>query len=507
MTKTGLFITLCLSLLISSFNIARAEDETIMKELQGFDQYVEESMKLWNIPGVAIAIVKDDKVIYEKGFGYRDVGNSLQVTPQTLFGIGSTTKAFTATALGMLVDQEIIDWDQPIRNYFASLRLYDDYVTNNVSIRDLLTHRTGLPGHDGLWYQTPFKREELIEKLRYLEPSAPFRTKFQYNNLMYTLAGFTLEQIAHKRWEDSVRENIFIPLEMNNSNFSIEELKKSNNYALTYKENEGKLEKTDFINIVNVGPAGSINSSVDQMANWLIFNINNGRFKETQLITEDTLNQIHTPQIITPEAREFNEFSLKSYALGWGSFFYRGHFLVIHGGEIGGFKSLVSFMPDEKIGIVILTNKNSAITDIISCNTYDRLLGLEQLPWNERFQEQIDLIKEQKKQYLESLNTEKVKPSKPSHPFEDYCGNYLHPAYGVITVSISENKLKGEMHKEPFNIDHKTFDTFEGYSPEEPETTKFRMTFYMDQEGIINKLGIPLVPELGKDILFVKECF
>jgi CubicO group peptidase (beta-lactamase class C family) len=229
--------------------------------LKGFDKFVESALKDWNVPGAGIAIVKDGEVILVKGYGYADVAKKRKADKKTLFAIGSSSKAFTAASVMQLVDEKKLDLNKSVISYLPNFKLYDDYATKNITPRDLLSHRSGLPRHDLVWYGSKDSREGLYNRLRYLEPTAELRETWQYQNLMYMTAGYLVGQIEKESWEETVKRKIFMPLGMNATNFSVEDSKKVKNHALPYNEKEGQLEKIDFRNIDAIGPAGSINSN------------------------------------------------------------------------------------------------------------------------------------------------------------------------------------------------------------------------------------------------------
>jgi len=330
--------------------------------LKGFPEFVEKAMKGWKVPGLAISIVKDGKVVFAEGFGFCDVKKGLKVTPQTLFAIGSSSKAFTATAMGILVDECKLDWDNPVREYLPSFKLKDLFAAERMTHRDLVCHRSGLPRHDAIWYGASANRKELFNRLAYLEPSKDFRTIFQYQNLMFMTAGYLVGQIAGKTWEKFVQERILNPLGMNDGNFSVEDSKKAPDFALPYMEKKDKVIEIPFRNIDAVGPAGSINSNVMDMAKWVLLNLNKGKHGEKQIISEASLKQIHSPQMVMgemfPGFEKYNELFYDNYGMGWMITFYKGHLLLHHGGGIDGFTALVSFMPRDNMGIVVLTILN-----------------------------------------------------------------------------------------------------------------------------------------------------
>ena len=234
--------------------------------LIGFDSFVNEAIKAWEVPGLALGIVKDGRIILAQGYGFRDIEGKLPVTPKTLFAIGSCTKAFTTFVMGTLVDEGKLDWDAPVRNYIPEFRMYDRVATELMTPRDLVTHRSGLPRHDLVWYNATISRKKIVDRLPYLVPSETFRSKFQYNNLMFMTAGYLVERVTGQSWEDTVRHRIFEPLGMTGSNFSVKDSQKTADFAKPYADRDDKVVEVPFRDISNAGPAGSINSNVEDMA-------------------------------------------------------------------------------------------------------------------------------------------------------------------------------------------------------------------------------------------------
>ena len=242
------------------------------QSLAGYDSFVNQALKDWEVPGIAIAIVKNGEVILAEGFGMRDVAGKLPVTRDTLFAIGSCTKAFTTFVMGTLVDEGKLDWDKPVRAFAPEILLQDRDARDLITPRDLVTHRSGLPRHDLVWYNATLSRQEIVRRLPYLEPSEPIRSKFQYNNIMFMTAGYLVDSLAGMPWEEAVRKRIFEPLEMKSANFSVKDSQKSADFAKPYDNRDDLVVLIPFRDITNTGPAGSINSSVKDMARWLIVN-------------------------------------------------------------------------------------------------------------------------------------------------------------------------------------------------------------------------------------------
>lgn len=470
--------------------------------LKGFDKFIIKTMEEWKVPGLAISIVKDSKVIFSEGFGLRNVKQGLKVTPKTLFAIGSCTKAFTATSMGILLDEGKLDWDKPVREYLPSFKLKDSFATERMTPRDLVCHRSGLPRHDLVWYSSSASRQELFDRLQYLEPSKDFRTTYQYQNLMFMTAGYMVGKIAGTSWEEFIRNRLFVPLGMNDSNFSVNDSQKALDFALPYMEKNDKVEEIPFRNIDTVGPAGSINSNVTDMANWLYLNLNKGKLGEVQVISEGALNEIHSPQMISSKSYKDNELFYSMYGMGWGVTAYRGHLLLSHGGGIDGFTALVSLLPRDKIGVVILTNlSGTSLPRIVAFNAYDRLLGLDEIPWNKRIKEEVDKAKEEAKKAEKEKDKDRKMGTKPSHAIEDYAGNYENPGYGVLSIKKEGEQLKAEFNSIPFSLTHYHYDIFELYN--ELLEQKQKVSFFTDNKGNIGSLSVQLEPA-AKEIVFFR---
>lgn len=496
----ALCLLIVLSLLISTpFS---AEKKTQKVDLKGFDTFVTKTMEEWKVPGLGISIVKNGEVIFSKGFGFRDVKKGLKVTPKTLFAIGSCSKAFTAATMGILVDEGKLDWDRPVREYLPSFKLKDPFATEGMTPRDLVCHRSGLPRHDSMWYGSSATRKELFDRLQYLEPSKDFRTTFQYQNLMFMTAGYMVGKVAGTTWEKFVQDRIFGPLGMNDSNFSVEDSKKAPDFALPYMEKDDKVIEIPFRNIDTVGPAGSINSNVIDMADWLLLNLNKGKSGEKQIISEESLKEIHSPQMISSKSFKYDESFYSTYGMGWGITAYRGHLMVSHGGGIDGFTASVTFMPRDNIGMVIFTNMSGTpLPSIVAYNAYDRLLELDQIPWNKRIKDQIDKAKEEAEKAKKEKGKDRKLNTKPSHPLEDYAGDYEHPGYGVVAIKKEGVRLKSVFNSISFDVKHYHYDIFE-MSNEFYDMTE-KVSFFTDNKGNINSLSVQLEDSV-EAIVFTK---
>lgn len=493
---------LAFALVFIGINDIQANEDGDSDMFKGFDAFVENLMEEKHVPGMAIAVVKDGDVIYKKCYGYRDVENKLAVTPETVFNIGSTTKAFTSTATGMLVQEGKMTFNDLVIDHLPAFRLNDDYSTSHITVRDLLSHKSGLPGHNAVWHKADVTFDHIINNLKYLESEHSFREAFSYNNILYAVAGYLSGKVYGSDWEHLVKEKIFIPLGMDSSGFALEDYEKVDNKAKPYQYDNDKLSEVGYINIGVVGPAGSINSNINDMSKWLLFNLNKGKVGDKQLVVESLMKHLQTPHVVVPSALEYDEESYKYYALGWGVTAYRDHLIVCHDGSIDGFYAHVSFMPKDNIGVVILSNATSSMSSLIYNNVYDRLLGLNQIDWNGRAKEKETKAKAALEKLKQENKKKPVKKSNPSHELEAYAGKYFNPAYGVMVV-MKEGKALKANYRTPFSLRHHQYDIFEAYDESDPEET-MNITFFMDSNGNISSLSMPLEPEAGSEIKFKK---
>lgn len=420
--------------------------------INDLDSIVNHALDTFNIPGVAIGVVVDGEIVLSKGYGYRNLDKQLPVTENTLFAIGSCSKAFTAFILGQLVDEGKISWDDPVNTHIPEFRLMDPYATEHVTIRDLLAHRSGLAGHDLLWCHPDFTRADVIPSLQHLEPACTLREKFNYNNLMYIVAGIIIEKVTGQTWEEALSSRILAPLSMVKSNASIQEMQNDENYSSPYSENAS----IPFRNLTCTAPSGAINSNVSDMVNWIQLQLSNGTFQDKRLISKETLEEMHTIQmaITSPHDEEVYGFG---YGLGWCVGIFRGNYYLNHAGGVDGFISQVSLLPQQKMGVVVLTNSSSDGAYVVSSITntiIDQLLEKTNVDWVEK-SKAIRAIKKEPPP-VENSNTT------PSHQLEEYVGHYEHPAYGILQVKLEDNHLLAVYGDLTFPFSHKCDDLFNG---------------------------------------------
>lgn len=487
--------------------LAAAATQTVTPTLDGFDVFVAQAMQSFKVPGVAIAVVQNGRIILAKGYGHRDVDKQLPITSRTLFPIASITKSFTVTTLGTLVDDGKLDWDKPVRNYLPGFRMYDPVATDELTPRDLVTHRSGLPRHDLLWYSSNFTRKQLVERLRYLEPNKPIRMTFQYNNLMFITAGYLAGELNDTSWEDAVRQRVLTPLGMTNTMFSSQEAQKSSDFAQPYRKNRKteEVRKIAFADWGDVGPAGAINSNLDDLSRYLVFHMNKGTVDGKQILSRNNAEQMQTPQMVIQGIPDYKELGEGSYGMGLFISTYRGHKFVEHGGNLDGFSLELAFLPQDQIGVVVLTNLDGTpVRDLLAYNVFDRLLGLEQAPWIQRFLDREKKFKEAESTAEQKGFTGEKPNTHPSHDLKDYAGEFSHPAYGLVTIAMADGfggDLKLTLNRLTRPVHHFHYDTFAVPADPLDPMEKMKVSFITDLNGDISSLSMPLESNV-KPIVF-----
>jgi len=482
-------------LLLSSWGAgSRAQEIDAAKRLDGFDDYMARVLKDWNGPGIGVGVVVGDRLVFAKGYGYRDYGRKLPFTPGTVCPIASNTKLFTAVAAGMLVEDGKLTWDAPVRESVPSIRFHNEQLNNTVTLRDMLSHRTGITRHDTIWYKSDFTRKELYERLKYLEPQEPMRQSFLYNNLMFAGVGYLIELQSGRTWEQFVRDRILQPLEMTSTGYTIAEMVKAPEHGVgfTEKRDSFDLYQTPYYeDIAGVAPCGAIVSNIDDLSHWLIALMNDGVYHGKQVLPKDVLKQTLQPAIGLPntgaEQRGYWELLNAAYGMGRWTASYRGHLIAYHGGDLPGFHSQVSFMPKEKIGVVVLVvgNHTAPLYNYISYNVYERLLGLDETPWVQRGLDIRLKAKAAGKEARAKAGGDRVANTKPSHALADYVGEYDNPAYGALKIALKDNQLQFDFHKIRMPLAHFHYDRFD--TPDDEEDGRWSVNFRTNPQGDIDQ--------------------
>jgi CubicO group peptidase (beta-lactamase class C family) len=495
--RTAACVTLTFLLCAVGATSARAEDNP----LKGLDEYITKSLRDWQVPGLAIVVVKDDKVVLAKGYGVRKLGETTPVDAHTLFAIGSCTKAFTAAALGLLVDDDKLKWDDPVSKYLPDFQLNDSYVTREITVRDLLSHRSGLDRHELVWYGAPIGREEVLRRMRHAKPSWSFRSKFGYQNVMFLAAGQIVPAITKQSWDEVVRRRLFQPLGMTASNTSTLDLAKKDNVASPHYKVEDKVQVVPWRNLDNVGPAGSINSSVTDMAQWVRLQLGAGKFQNVRLLSSGTIEEMYTPQTIIRNegiAAKLNPGShFLAYGLGWMLRDYRGVKIVEHGGGIDGMTALVALIPEKKLGLVVLTNLTGhSLNTALKYRIFDAYLGAPEKDWSGELLKAMKSIEDITKEAQKKQDKERVTGTKPSLALDKYAGTYKDKLYGELKVAHEKDKLVLR-YGPAFEavLEHWHYDTFRA-AWKSPTVPKALITFRLDGHAKVEDLKVE-VPGFG----------
>ena len=467
---------------------------------------VEEELARFRVPGAAVAVVKDGEVVLARGFGYRDADKESPVTQHTRFPIGSTTKAFTAAAVGTLVDDGVLEWDRPVREYLPGFQLNDPVATRDLTLRDMLSHRSGLPRHDHLMLMYGgggLSRAELVARLQHLAFNKSFRAEWQYNNLIYMAVGHLIEIVAGQTWEAAVQQRLLDPLDMTHSNFSIAELQKADDHSLPHTERAGEILEVPFRSIEIIGPAGSINSCIADMSEWLRLHTEQGRIEGGDILSPAALKEIQSPAIVMPaDAIPWEDVNLVGYALGWVVEDFRGHRHIWHNGGVDGFKTIVSFIPEKRIGVCVLSNRfPSNGPEVIAYRVLEELLGLDALPWGDRYlklQEAAASGSEDTRAHVRARS----KGTPPTHPLEDFAGSYVHAGYGRISFAVDGDELVADLHDLHVTMKHRHYNVWDAH--ERSLDISVALSFGTDVDGEITSVEADLEPTVPP-IVFRKE--
>jgi CubicO group peptidase (beta-lactamase class C family) len=477
-----------LTALVFVFTSLRAADI----QPSALDRIIETTRTAWDVPGIAVAIVHGEDTVYIKGFGVKRAGSLDAVTADTRFAIGSCTKAFTTTAMALLVDDGKMAWDDRVREHLPYFHLSDPLADANVTMRDIVCHRTGLSRHDALWYNSPWSREEIIRKIGLVPLTRPFRSAYQYQNIMFLTAGETVGRIAGTSWEDVVTRRLLAPLGMTNTDLSVRDVVKAPDHATPHERRDNKIEAIDWRNIDNIGPAGSIDSSVRDLTRWIRLHLDEGTFEGKVLLKPASIHETHTPQMVIrtddPASRAVNEGThMMSYGMGWTIQDYRGHHMVSHGGAIDGYRAMIALLPDEHYGIAILANLGgNNMPECLRGSIVDELLGLPAKDWNAVYLDQRQQAEARAKKQKAERDAKRHQDTKPSLTPQQYSGTYEHPAYGAAQVRETNGKLELTWSNWTTPLEHWHFDTFRatGKGSLNDSLVEFRLTANGEVESV-----------------------
>jgi CubicO group peptidase (beta-lactamase class C family) len=451
--------------------------------LENFDNYVAGAVRDWEVPGLAIAVVKDGQVVFSKGYGVRELGKPDPVDTRTLFAIGSTTKAMVAASVGMLVDEGKLGWNDAVTQHLPDFQLYDPYVTREVTVRDLLTHRAGLGNADFLWYGQDTTRQDILHRLRYLKPQTSMRSHFTYQNIMYTAAGEVVAAAGGVAWEQFLRRRVFEPLKMNDSVALLAETQSRPNVASPHDRVNGAVQVIQNASVDPVAPAGSVWSSVDDMAKWMVFLLEG----QPALLKDGTREDLFNPQSIVGDSfyptKQLTRPHWTTYASGWFQHDYNGRAVDFHTGSIDGMVAIIGLIRDERLGVYVLGNLDHAeVRHALMYRVFDLYGGGSPRDWSAELKELYGKLASEAESRRKKIEEERVAGTNPTLPLEEYAGTYSDPLYGKVTVTYDGN-LK--LHYGPGlegELEHWHYDTFRARWEAKWRGTAL-MTFHLDAQG------------------------
>ena len=467
-------------------------------------EHIESERAEFHAPGVAVGAVVDGEVVLAEGFGQRDIENDLPVTPTTLFAIGSSTKSLTALLVAMYVEDGLLDWETPVREYIAGFRMHDPVASAQLTVRDVLCHNSGLPRHDFAWITNQTQsRAELVSRLAHLPSSRPYRRSWNYNNLMYTTAGYLVELVSGKTWEEALRERVLGPLGMDVATFHVDDSRRTGDYARGYRRQDDEVVELPMRAMGVAGPAGSLNVSLQDALRWLQFNLD----PEQSLVPESVLNNLRDNHMHHPmpgqgdPASAWDEMFPIGYGLGWYVKSYRGLRVLHHGGNIDGFSAMMSLVPSRRCGIVVLTNLNGTpLNNLLPYRLYDHIAGLEPIPWSARLRdlrdsrtaEEDDVPSEEPA--VAPTDEPAVKAAGALRPLGDYVGTYEHPGYGKVTVRLAADRdaLECSLNDVDFSLSPTGTEVFATapITPLPPGYGVFTVIFATDASGELGSLSM-----------------
>lgn len=461
-------------------------------DLEEIESLILSEMQRWDVPGLAIAIVVDGEPVLTKGFGVKNIRSNEKVDEQTQFGIASNTKAFNGALLGVLVDEEILHWDDQIIKYIPTFRVCDIQRSYELTIRDLLCHRSGVESANNMWWKSTFPRDEMLQRIAHLDIKQSLRSGYLYNNLMYLLSGMTAEYATGKSWNTLVEEKLLTPLRMNHTTTSINGIIPGGNFATPHARNdEYRTVPTIWYNTDHIAPAAAINSSAVDMAKWIQFWCNNGSIGNTKILSEKQWREITSPQNILSTnymnsiGREIN---FMAYGLGFRIYEYEGLKFVEHSGHVVTFRSFICMVPEKKFGVSVLTNADTSLPNSLCYEIAEQYLKIEDENWlNDAFQRHKKNITENKED-IQKRNENRITETEPTLPLSSYAGTYENPIYGTFEVIIKDNQLIHRYNNSEIftgKLQHWHYDTFL-MSPDLDFRDEQLITFQLNKHGKVS---------------------
>ncbi len=455
------------------------------------DAYIQKSLQQWEVPGFALAVIKDGKVLLSKGYGVRELGKPEPVNEQTIFDICSTTKAMTATVMGLLVDEGKVRWDDRVVDHMPEFQMYDPYATREVRVRDLFTHNAGLGNADFLWGSVEeLSQEEILKRVRLIEPTYPFRGGYTYQNIMYLAAGKLIEKLSGMSWENFMAERLFKPLGMTNTYATRELSLLQTNRSTAHHQAEGQIMPIKDMSADAIAPAGAIWSCVADMAKWTQFMLDSAKVNGARLLKPETYAELLRPQIVIHPSQFYPTVQLTkphwtTYALGWFQHDYNGRAVSFHTGSLPGTVAIIGLIPDEKLGVYMLGNLDHAeVRHALMYKVFDVFAGVENgRDWSTEMLQLYQGITQNIAKAQAEWEAKRTPNTKPTHELSAFIGKYTDPLYGSVEVTIENNQLiiKGELAS--VKLAHWHYNTFYGKWNDEAWRAPTFVTFRIGADG------------------------
>ena len=438
-------------------------------DIDKLDKYFEKALSDWQVPGMSVAIVKDGEVVLAKGYGVRQSGKKKKTDENTLYAIASNTKAFISASLAHLVWEGKISWDDKVVDHLPYFELYDAYTTRETTIRDLLCHRVGLGTFSGdvIWYKSDYTAEETVRHAKYVPQAYSYRAGYGYSNLMFITAGEVIRSVTGMPWDEFVEKHIFDPLNMSNSVTSTSDLEKIKNVATPHKTIDDKATPIAWTNWDNMGAAGGVISSVSDISKWMMLQINGGINDGDTIFSPETQVDMWTPhnnhRVSLASQKNIPSRHFSGYGLGWGMSDYQGRKMLNHGGGYDGMYSRVTMIPEENLGIVVLTNSMTGISTPITMRAIDEFLGAGDRDWSAEALPRAAKGAENRKERIAKRVNARELGTEPTVSLSDFVGNYYDPMYGAVTISLEDDHLVLDFAPAPqlkADLSHWHYNTF-----------------------------------------------
>ena len=460
------------------------------------DSFTAKAVRDWNVVGLAIAVVKDDSVVLAKGYGLRERAKPAAVDARTLFAIGSTTKAMTAAAIGMLVDDKKVGWDDPVIRHLPTFQLQDPYVTREITVRDLLTHRAGLGNADFLWYAADNSADEILRRSRWIQPAYSLRSSFIYQNVMYAVAGHVVAAASGMPWERFVRTRLMDPLGMRETATTLAETSRRDNVASPHYPTGDSARVIENASVDAVAAAGAVWSSVTDMSKWIRFLLDSGRVDGKRLLSAESYAELFEPQTMVPEDQFYPTARVTrprwtTYGLGWFQHDYSGREVDFHTGSIDGMVAIVGLIREERLGVVVLANTDHAeLRHALMYKAFDLYLGNAPRDWSAELRTLYAGIRARTDSTRAAAQARRTQNTRPSLPMEKYAGVYADSLYGRLTIAYDDNRLRIRASEQSTgSLEHWQYDTFR-VRWDDWWRTPSTVTFTIGDGGVPSRLEI-----------------